>query len=571
MNYVVFLKNLLTSKVAKLVQFFKKTKIDAHSDDVDRLIKKGFEFLWQGGAKNTSASYDLFLAALHLNPLSSGAHAGIARVMRYRKQLELALYHAEIAESENNSDYHNLKIKAYILRDLGRFEEAIQTLNKAAVLEPIGQGRFLTELTAKIITSALEKQHYIGLRIILNSLRYFDHDSWEPYRLGWWLLKEKGNHSGSQLIAVGRFVSGVGREFFDESLKKIIESNSNKYGNVFEEKTLDLNEVSPDLSNEKNFCDHKQHNISIVTVKKGGCISTRFATAVLTNGKLVEELSQNDALLIFYRTLPEVQKVKGRVLNAAFPWGEGFFHFMMEVLPTIGLAKEILGESTFDKYFLRKRVPYQLRILAELGINEDQLIFSEKTPSILADELVTIGNLVPRPPLYEASSWSCNYIRKKFSHMGQVDNKYSKRVFINRGEGVNGRTIINETQVESILKKYGFETIYPETLDFSYQVSLYQNADYIVATAGSALLNIIFCNPGTKILVLYQPNSIWQIYQSIAQAMGLEMHLLFGELSPMTGEFDPDWMEINDNVNYLINESKLEEALNVFLTPEAIN
>lgn len=572
MKYLIYLNNLFTHKVGEWIRHSKNSELAVHGNDATNLIEQGFEVLWQGGAKNVSAAHDLFMSALRVDPWSSSAHAGMARIMRFRKNLELALEHAEIAESKNLSDYHNLKIKAYILRDLGRLEDAIHALNRAAALEPVGQDRFLTELTAKIIASAQENQHCTGLKIILNSLHNFAPDSWEPYRLGWWLLKEKGDKTGSQLMAVGRFVSGVGRKFFEESFQTLTISDLKEYGIIIEEKILDLDEVSRCSLNKKNtHYNKKKCNVRIVALKQTCCISTRFATAILVDGKLVEELSQNDALLVQYRTLPEPQEVRGRVLNVAFPWGEGFFHFMMEILPTIGLAQEVFGKSAFDKYFLRTRVPYQLKIFAQLGINENQLIFSDQTPSILANELVTISNLVPVPPLYEVPSWSCHYVRKRLSHMGLAINECSERVFINRGKGVNGRTVINEAQVESLLKKYGFETIYPETLDFSNQVSLYQNADYIVATAGSALLNIVFCKPGTKILVLYQPNNIWQVYQSIAKAMDLEIHSLFGELSPVSAEIDPDWMDIDDNVNYLVNESKLEDALNVFFKLKLLN
>jgi hypothetical protein len=370
-------------------------------------------------------------------------------------------------------------------------------------------------------------------------------------------------------VAAGRFTKGVGRQIFSNKKFNVVSIEDLKNsGVVVVDKTIDLNKKYKNIAKNlqmPRFELLEQQNVRITALNGAFCVSSKFGTAVMVGNRLVEELCQNDALMILEKGVPDPQVINGRVLNVVYPWGEGFFHFMMEVLPAICAAWEALGQSAFDKYLLRTRVPYQLRILLELGINEDRLIFSDQHPPILPEELVVISNFAPLPPFYEAQSWACHYVRNTFSVMGEKSKPGPKRVLISRGEGTNGRSIVNESQLSSMLAKYGFITVYPEKLDFSDQVSLYQGADLIVAPAGGALVNLIFCKPGTKVLILFQPRSTWRIYQSIAEIIGLEMYVLFGNAVEPESINDPDWMKIDDNVNFEVNLPEVEENLALML------
>ena len=560
---------MLRKKLDKLILFLHK-KQSIHRLLImmsNILTAKGFDILWLGAAK-AEISKCYFELALFLEPKKISAHAGMARVMRYQQQPDVALLHAEKAEVGNPSDYHNLKIKALILRDIGRLSESVEIFKRVVSLEPAGTERVVTELTAQIIEAAVEGRYDDGLRAIIYALPKLDSDSWDPYRLGWWLLKHKGDHPASQLVAVGRFVHGIGKQYFTESSRIISIYELEKKGNVIDDKVLSLNgiidtfdDVPPVNSGVPHWELNDQRDARITILRAASCVSSKFGTAVLVGDQLVDELSQNDALMILARGVPKPFLIEGRVLNVTFPWGDGFYHFMVEVLPSICAAHEALGAWAFDKYLLCKRIPYQVEILAQLGINEDKLIFSDQFPSVLPSELVVITNFLPRLPFYEAQRWTCCHVRRALSHVGIKGKPGSKRLFIRRGAGTNGRNILNERQLSLILKRNGFNAVYPETLNFPDQVSLYQGADVIVAPAGSALVNIIFCKPGTKVLVLYQPDSTWGMYQSMAEILGIEMHLLFGDKVEPSRTADPDWMKIDNKVDFRVDLPKLENIL----------
>lgn len=70
------------------------------------------------------------------------------------------------------------------------------------------------------------------------------------------------------------------------------------------------------------------------------------------------------------------------------------------------------------------------------------------------------------------------------------NKEFPKRVFISRAS--TKRRNFNEDEVYEVLQKFGFEKIAPELLTIEEQMTLFHNAEYIVAGSGAALTNLIF-------------------------------------------------------------------------------
>lgn len=70
------------------------------------------------------------------------------------------------------------------------------------------------------------------------------------------------------------------------------------------------------------------------------------------------------------------------------------------------------------------------------------------------------------------------------------NKKFPKRVFISRAS--TKRRNFNEDEAYEVLQKFDFEKIAPELLTIEEQMSLFHNAEYIVAGSGAALTNLIF-------------------------------------------------------------------------------
>jgi capsular polysaccharide biosynthesis protein len=74
----------------------------------------------------------------------------------------------------------------------------------------------------------------------------------------------------------------------------------------------------------------------------------------------------------------------------------------------------------------------------------------------------------------------------------------SKRLLIER-KGPT-RKIENFDQVQQFLAHHGFETIVLEGMSIVEQILLFQNAEFVIGTHGAGLTNLLFCEPGTKVI-----------------------------------------------------------------------
>ncbi|APT30062.1 cell Wall and Capsule [Methylobacterium phyllosphaerae] len=83
-----------------------------------------------------------------------------------------------------------------------------------------------------------------------------------------------------------------------------------------------------------------------------------------------------------------------------------------------------------------------------------------------------------------------------------VDLRRTGRRIILSRRGFTQRQLVNEAEIVETLRPHGFEVVQPEQLTFAEQVQMYHAADIIVGSASSALINCIFCRPGTQVVAL---------------------------------------------------------------------
>lgn len=89
-----------------------------------------------------------------------------------------------------------------------------------------------------------------------------------------------------------------------------------------------------------------------------------------------------------------------------------------------------------------------------------------------------------------------------------------RRLYISRmGQARRGnstRQMLNEADVAAAITSLGFEVIEPEQLSPTEQISAFASADIVVGPSGSAMFNVVFCRPGTKVVdIESEPNWIY--------------------------------------------------------------
>ncbi len=96
-------------------------------------------------------------------------------------------------------------------------------------------------------------------------------------------------------------------------------------------------------------------------------------------------------------------------------------------------------------------------------------------------------------------------------------------IYVARSDSAN-RVLTNERAVQDVLEAARFVSVLPGSLSVREQSRLFPGARVVVGPHGAALTNIGFCQPGTKILELFQSSYVNPCFNRIAQVRRLEYH-----------------------------------------------
>ncbi|MGD1807592.1 tetratricopeptide repeat protein [Dapis sp. BLCC M126] len=228
-----------------------------------------------------------------------------------------------------------------------------------------------------------------------------------------------------------------------------------------------------------------------------------------------------------FEKLPPLEKINGKVAVLSVLSGNVYFHWMVDLLPRIEILRQGINLEEIDWFVVNDyQQPFQRETLKSLGVREEKILASDRHPHIQAEELV-----VPSYPSYLGwlQPWGLKFLREVFLR-GITNNKsdFSERIYIGRGNA-RYRRVMNEPEVVEILKQFGFTCITPESMSLENQIATFAHAKIIVAPHGSGLTNIVFCNPGTKVIELFSPHYLRYYYWHISRLLGLEHYFLIGE------------------------------------------
>ena len=137
-----------------------------------------------------------------------------------------------------------------------------------------------------------------------------------------------------------------------------------------------------------------------------------------------------------------------------------------------------------------------------------------------------------------------------------VDLRRTGRRIILSRRGFTQRQLVNEAEIVETLRPHGFEVIQPEQLTFAEQVQMYQAADIIVGSASSALINCIFCRPGTQVVALVHesPEFYFRGFTSFVESSGARLLFVRGTTLQAEGVHPM-------HANYMVPPATMRRAL----------
>jgi hypothetical protein len=252
--------------------------------------------------------------------------------------------------------------------------------------------------------------------------------------------------------------------------------------------------------------------------------------AITPDNSIVEEsawvsdgwLEKNRAVMSLF--LPKPEALAGQYFTIASFSSAGYAHWILDALPRLSLLP-YLPRTEMKIIVSNTLKSWQAESLSMLGIDLKNLIPLDDR--YLQLEVLHLPSYIGEPG--SAHPFACRWLRKNFVASKEA-NDARRRLYITRR--LARRRVINESELEPILERYGFEVIEAEKLGFGEQVCLFSQAEVIAGPHGAGLTNIVFAPPTCSVFELFAETCVRAMYYQLAGVIGQSYWYLPGTALP---------------------------------------
>jgi len=222
-------------------------------------------------------------------------------------------------------------------------------------------------------------------------------------------------------------------------------------------------------------------------------------------------------------------------------------HWLIDALSRLKLINQVHSLDTIDHFLVPTlHFDYQRDSLAMLGVNLEKVLEVKPLDCIQFEQLICCT----APRGYSSlicPHWVIEYYRKTFTDSFQTPER-RRRLYISRNDAKR-RKFKNERILTELLKQHGFDIIELSQYPLIDKIKLFQSAECIVGLTGAGLSNLMFCQPGTRVIELFPPRYVHYYYNSICGSLGLGYHYLILEANrkPALPEIAKQILAISNN------------------------
>jgi capsular polysaccharide biosynthesis protein len=254
--------------------------------------------------------------------------------------------------------------------------------------------------------------------------------------------------------------------------------------------------------------------------------------------------------------LPQPRRVAGRALYLVTAEAtDNYHHWLIDLLPRIGAAERAgFPVASFDHVILNHaNRAYQWETLQQLGIRREQVVQVNPALRLQPDELV-IPSL--KKSNEQMPSEHVRYLRRNFLPGKAPSRRRTRRIFLSRKDAPS-RRLRNEAAAFELLQGCGFELVCLSGWSITRQAELFAEAEVIAGPSGAAFANLVFANPGTRVIEFASPNWLTVYHWMISARRGLHHSIVLGP-----GRLPSRELNISGrNADMVIDLDKLERVL----------
>jgi len=207
-------------------------------------------------------------------------------------------------------------------------------------------------------------------------------------------------------------------------------------------------------------------------------------------------------------------------INLMHESSNNYFHFIAETLPRMILAEEAGVPHSVPFLFEDDLHSSMLALINLANTSHRPVLFLERgvlydvRDMFLPSNVSCILDAYFGGPASRQSILDVARIRAAVQHCEvsypPTERSVGRKIFVSRNSKM--RVLRNQQQLEMRLAEMGFEILRIEDLSVETQICIFRQATVVVAPTGAQVTNIVWCSPGTQVIVLGSGHPNHQLY-----------------------------------------------------------
>ncbi|WP_455185419.1 glycosyltransferase 61 family protein [Azospirillum palustre] len=249
--------------------------------------------------------------------------------------------------------------------------------------------------------------------------------------------------------------------------------------------------------------------------------------------------------------------------------GRNYYHWMVDYLPGLGLLEKNGILRNVPVIFNSDLTSFQKQSLEHIGFDFSRYLDPVQGNVFHCSQLWATVRVPGRRAIMGMPDWwqsevdieTLSWLRETF--LGTSDDsrpKGERKLYLSRGNA-SLRRLLNDGDVVELMMAAGYEIVHPEQLSVAEQVSLFAEASHVVGVHGAAFTNIAFMSPGSKIFEIVGEFKPPEFYKKIAGILGLSHDFIearIGKIHKKQFSVDPRFGDISVDI------SQLRKRLSIF-------